>query len=357
MRRGVLALATAIALFAGATAALADSQPRIVGGTVAPEGAYPTVVSISETVPGVDEPGFSHVCGGTLIGPTTVLTASHCVGGAVPGDHDVIVGRENLSDTEDGERIPVIHYSTHPAGADAALLELERPVEGEPTALATSADASAFATDATATAVGWGMKGETSNPSMNLREVDLSIVSDGDCKKAYRKFGGMHMMEMICAGAPGKDTCGGDSGGPLFAHGPDGTILQVGVTSFGRGCARARFPGVYTEIPAILDFITDPAPVWAPVPEAGAAKIRGDAEVGERLRCDEGDWEGEDVEFRYAWTAGYDPRPVSRKRTFVPGPEEAGEKLSCSVVGMNRGGFVDLASGTVRVRGDGRSAE
>ena len=98
--------------------------------------------------------------------------------------------------------------------------------------------------------------------------------------------------------------------------------------------------------------ITDPDPVWAPIPESKRAKITGKAKVGERLRCDEGDWTGEDVEFRYTWTAGYNPRPISHRRSFTPGPGLAGKKVSCSVIGMNRGGFVDLASGTARVHGD-----
>ena len=357
IRRLVIALAAAV--LAGGTAvasavpAGADQDQRIVGGQVASPGEYPSVVSLSERIPGVDEPGFTHQCGGTLIGPTTVLTASHCVAGTTPGDWDVIVGREDLGDSSTGERIPVVNYAMHPGSADVAILELSRPASAPPTPLATEDDASLFAPGTTATAAGWGMKSESRGPSDDIREVDVPIVSDTECLRAYRDFGGMHMQEMICAGERGKDTCAGDSGGPLFVRDADGGLLQVGITSFGQGCGREGFPGVYTEIPAVLGFITDPDPVWAPIPNSGRAKIKGRAKVGERLRCDEGEWTGEDVEFRYTWTAGYNPRPISRDRSFTPGPGLAGKKLTCSVVGMNRGGFVDLASSPIRVHGGG----
>ena len=357
MRRA-LQTAFATAVLAGAAALVAapagaGQDNRIVGGQVASPGEYPGLVSLSASVRGEEDPGFTHQCGGTLIGPTTVLTASHCVAGTTPDEWDVIVGREDLSDTSTGERIPVLHYTTHPGSADVAILELARPASAEPTPLATSEDEALFGPGTTATAAGWGMKSETQGPSDDIREVDVPIVSDSSCLRAYRDFGGMHMQEMICAGEKGKDTCAGDSGGPLYVHDAEGNLLQVGITSFGQGCGREGFPGVYTEIPAVLDFITDPDPVWAPIPESGRAKIRGTAKVGGRLRCDEGEWSGEDVEFRYTWTAGYNPRPISHERSIKPGSKLAGKKLSCSVVGMNRGGFVDLASGTVRVHGDG----
>jgi secreted trypsin-like serine protease len=61
---------------------------------------------------------------------------------------------------------------------------------------------------------------------------------------------------MLCASAPGKDTCQGDSGGPLVvAHG-NGSFTQVGITSFGNGCAR-DYPGVYTRVSAYGDWINE----------------------------------------------------------------------------------------------------
>ena len=175
--------------------------------------------------------------------------------------------------------------------------------------------------------------------------MNVPIVTDAACRKAYRGNGGIKPKTMLCAGARGLDTCQGDSGGPLFVSDAAGNPLQVGVTSFGRGCGRARFPGVYVEVPAVLDFVTDPDPVFAPIPSRALARVRGEATVGGKLTCDEGAWEGEAIEFHYFWTGGFDPRARSRKRTLSPrAPSLAGKRVSCSVVGENDGGFVEQAS-------------
>lgn len=62
------------------------------------------------------------------------------------------------------------------------------------------------------------------------------------CSDAYEQFGGV-TDRMICAGDPGKDSCQGDSGGPLVSGGK-----QVGIVSWGLGCARSGYPGVYTRV-------------------------------------------------------------------------------------------------------------
>lgn len=101
---------------------------------------------------------------------------------------------------------------------------------------------------------GWG---NTQNPLESgaiLREAQVPKVSHDDCNKAYSSYGGI-TDRMICAGYQegGKDACQGDSGGPLFTT--NGTL--VGVVSWGYGCAKPHYPGVYSRVAAVVDWISD----------------------------------------------------------------------------------------------------
>lgn len=89
----------------------------------------------------------------------------------------------------------------------------------------------------------------------DLLKVDLHVVNQRTCSDAYDQFGGV-TERMICAADPGKDSCQGDSGGPLVSGGK-----QVGIVSWGYGCARKGFPGVYTRVAntAVRNFISEVA--------------------------------------------------------------------------------------------------
>jgi secreted trypsin-like serine protease len=345
MRARSLFVALLVAAAVAAPAAAAGREPRIVGGDVAPSGAYPWMVWLTM--------GGNQFCGGSLIASDTVLTAAHCTAGLTPDEMQVAVGREQLSDESSGQVIDVIGYAEYPGRGDAAILRLAQPVEIDPVGLATPEQAALYAPGGDATAVGWGLRREYGyQPSDNLREVDVPIVSDRACARAYGHDVVTTSTE-ICAGAKGRDTCAGDSGGPLLVWDEAGTPFQVGITSFGHGCARARYPGVYTEVPAILDFLTDPDPVYAPEPGREAARIDGKPRVGERLHCDEGSWTGEGIEFHYEWQGGFDPDPRSRKRGFTVPAGLAGKKITCSVTATTAGGSVEIGSLPERVHGRG----
>jgi secreted trypsin-like serine protease len=343
MRSALIALFLAAAVAAPAFAA--DREPRIVGGEVAPSGAYPWMVWLTM--------GGNQFCGGTLIASDTVLTAAHCTAGLTPDEMQVVVGREQLSDDSSGEVIDVVGYAEYPGRVDAAILRLAEPAGIDPVGLTTPEEAALYAPGGDATAVGWGLRREYgTKPSDNLREVDVPIVSDRACERAYGHDVVKTSTE-ICAGAEGRDTCAGDSGGPLLVWDEAGTPLQVGITSFGHGCGRAKYPGVYAEVPEIIDFLTDPDPVYAPEPERERATIEGRPRVGERLRCDQGQWTGEGVEFEYEWQGGYDPEPRSRKRGFTVPAGLAGKKVTCSVTATTAGGSVEIGSLPKRVHGRG----
>jgi len=82
--------------------------------------------------------------------------------------------------------------------------------------------------------------------------VNVPIVSREECNEDYKTYGGI-TENMICAAAPdgGRDACQGDSGGPLVV---DGKL--AGVVSWGIGCARPLFPGVYSNIAILKSFVT-----------------------------------------------------------------------------------------------------
>jgi secreted trypsin-like serine protease len=84
-----------------------------------------------------------------------------------------------------------------------------------------------------------------------LRQVNLNIVSNAQCDTAY---GGGITSSMVCATAPQKDSCQGDSGGPLVSKQATDWV-QLGIVSFGIGCANAQYPGVYTRTDQYLNWI------------------------------------------------------------------------------------------------------
>merc|ERR1711862_166636 len=101
---------------------------------------------------------------------------------------------------------------------------------------------------------GWGTLSEGGATPDVLQKVAVPVVTDDECRDAY----GASQIEdsMICAGvqAGGKDSCQGDSGGP-FACDDTGSRYLAGVVSWGYGCARPNFPGVYTEVSYFVDWI------------------------------------------------------------------------------------------------------
>lgn len=85
----------------------------------------------------------------------------------------------------------------------------------------------------------------------------MPVVNQEACGKAYEDFGGI-TDRMICAGHTegGKDACQGDSGGPLVAEGK-----LIGIVSWGYGCARPNYPGVYSRVAVARDWIRENAGV------------------------------------------------------------------------------------------------
>ena len=104
-----------------------------------------------------------------------------------------------------------------------------------------------------AVVTGWGkLKYGGSQPAI-LQEVNVRTKSTDQCRG---KYGQKKITDnMICADAPGRGTCHGDSGGPLVVQGQNKSYSQIGVVSWGNGCAKPGYPGVYTRVTSLLPWI------------------------------------------------------------------------------------------------------
>jgi len=261
MTIGTVLIASALVLLIGQTLAFPNARAypaRIVGGTATTIQQYPYQVALLYN--------GQFVCGGSIIGATQILTAAHCIISSSPSVWSVRAGAtsrsSSTSETQTRRASAVIshaQYSKSTNANDIAIIKLSQPLSFNSgvQAIALPAQGTEPSAAFPYVATGWGTTSEGGRTSDTLMQVQVPFVAATTCRNAY---GSRIISSMLCAGTGGKDTCQGDSGGPLATTA--GSPRQLtGVTSFGSGCGRSGYPGVYTKVSAYRSWITTNAGV------------------------------------------------------------------------------------------------
>ena len=288
--------------------------PRIIGGQRAAEAAWPSAVALVRVS---NQSLFQRqFCAANLINSRWAVTAAHCLfdnfGTPIdPSTVRVALGFNDLAEESDATEVIISSLFIHPeydnsdasAPHDIALIELAQNTD-QPFMRLFDGDVRELAGDA-AIVVGWGVV-DFSNPAQplfpsELNQVSVPVVSNAVCNEP-QSYNGLIGEGQVCAGfrEGGRDSCLGDSGGPLMIS-QNGEFRQAGVVSFGRGCAQPNFYGVYSrvsfyntwisEITGISDFENPDATgvsgaTGATQPEAGrvdppvGSSTSGDGESG-----------------------------------------------------------------------------
>ncbi|MFK8048395.1 MAG: trypsin-like serine protease [Halioglobus sp.] len=230
-------------------------QPRIIGGSPASISNYPWMTALT------DPRDDSQFCGGSLIRAEWVITAAHCVEGSNPSEVNVFIGGADLNDRSAGETRSITQIHIHPDYVDdfdVALLKLASPSTRQTIPQASRVLDDSLPDNTPLLVTGWGL---TSDPDANedaegseeLLEVEVPLRNRAQCVEAYQSLDQTEITDnMICAGSEvePKDSCNGDSGGPLMVRNSENQLELLGVVSFGssNGCASTTHPGVYSRV-------------------------------------------------------------------------------------------------------------
>jgi len=168
------------------------------------------------------------------------------------------MGEHDLSKNDGQQKIGVTSFVNHPSynqGAqynnDIAIITLMEDIvfDNNVYPICLPSLSGTFYDNVNVVATGWGSL-SSGGPYPNiLQEVGLRTMTNSACTGSSTVYTSSQITDtMICAKETGKDSCQGDSGGPLVYKTASGYFEQVGVVSWGYGCAQSSAPGVYARV-------------------------------------------------------------------------------------------------------------
>jgi len=234
-----------------------DRQHIVGGEEVNPPHSIPFQVSLQLT-----DWGDWHFCGGSLLTDKVVITAAHCCYEQDLAMVKVMAGKHDLYAEEDTEQAAGIaradihpQYDPWTVKNDICLLTLDTAFKITDAVDVVRPAFTGETFSGSGRVSGWGtLEDGGVSPDM-LMSVVVELQEDSVCREVYGEEAVVDSM--LCAGGQDKDACQGDSGGPLVCSTTPGGGYDVlcGLVSWGLGCGRVGYPGVYTEVAAFKNWI------------------------------------------------------------------------------------------------------
>ncbi|XP_076053596.1 venom serine protease-like [Oratosquilla oratoria] len=235
-------------------------RSRLTGGRETGLNQYPWMAAI------VRVNDFQPYCGGSLINNRWVLSAAHCVNLTLYFDSQILLGEHDfatLQDTSATIRMNVAVALVHPEYRDEIYdhdigllkmdfeVDLERSPGIKPICLPTRL----LPRDSgvPAVAVGWGLNSYEQRVSTRLQEVEFDLMAPEVCRDRFPRVEPLVTPRILCSWARGRDTCKGDSGGPVFVNIRDRSVIYGIIANGPDPCGQD--PGMNTRITAYMDWI------------------------------------------------------------------------------------------------------